>query len=152
MKHLQFFIFFIVLFFLLFYVHSSAVAISPPRPTPDVLALAIPTWVLPTPPCGAWDGTKCTSIDTALGEIGTQPETIITRIFSIILGLSGGIAFLTIISGSYAIMTSQGNPEKVQAAKEIITSTIVGLVFVILSIVILEIIGVDILVIPGFSK
>ena len=152
MKHLQFFIFFIVLF-LLFYVHSSAAsAIRPPTPTSGPIPTPLPTWVLPTPPCGAWDGTKCTSINTALGEIGTQPKTIITRIFSIILGLSGGIAFLTIVSGSYAIMTSQGNPEKVQAAKEIITSTIVGLVFVILSIVILEIIGVDILGIPGFSK
>ena len=48
-------------------------------------------------------------------------------------------------------MTSQGNPEAVKAATEQLTSAIIGLLFIILSFVILEIIGVDILKIPGFG-
>jgi hypothetical protein len=49
-------------------------------------------------------------------------------------------------------MTSQGNPEKVQAAREQLTSAIVGLLFIIFSLAILTIIGVDILKLPGFTR
>ena len=49
-------------------------------------------------------------------------------------------------------MISRGDKEKLQAARETITAAIVGLLFIVLSIVILEIIGVDILKIPGFSR
>jgi hypothetical protein len=43
------------------------------------------------------------------------------------------------------MMTSTGNPEAIQEAKERITSAIVGLLFIIFSLVILQVIGVDIL-------
>ena len=47
-------------------------------------------------------------------------------------------------------MTSQGNPEAVKAAQEMIVSAVTGLLFIIFSYVILQIIGADILGIPGF--
>lgn len=93
-------------------------------------------------------GDRC---KTALGEIETAPEKFIGTLFGIILGLSGGIALLLIIFSGYKLMTSQGNPEKVQGAKETLTSAIVGLLFIIFSLVILQIIGVDLLRIPGFQ-
>ena len=49
-------------------------------------------------------------------------------------------------------MVSRGDKEKLAGARETLTSAIVGLLFIVLSIVILEIIGVDILRIPGFSR
>ncbi len=49
-------------------------------------------------------------------------------------------------------MASSGNPEKVQAAREQLTSAVVGLLFIIFSITILQVIGVDILHIPGLNK
>lgn len=90
--------------------------------------------------------------DTALGHFQTGPESFIKMIFGILLSLSGGIAVLLIIISGYRLMTSQGNPEKIQAAREQLTSAIIGLVFIIFSLSILQIIGVDILKIPGFSR
>lgn len=94
----------------------------------------------------------CSEIETALGNISTDPAGFIRSIFSILLSLAGGIALLIIIVSGYRLMSSQGNPEKVQAAREQLTSAIVGLLFIIFSLSILTIIGVDILRIPRFER
>lgn len=90
--------------------------------------------------------------DTAIGDINTDPNLFVTKIFGFLLGISGGIALLLIIVSGYKYMASQGNPEKIQGAKEALTSAIVGLLFIIFSFVILEVIGVDLLKIPGLTK
>lgn len=95
---------------------------------------------------------KCASVNTAIGNISTDPAGFVKSIFSIVLGLSGGIALILIIISGYSFMTSQGNPEKVKAATERLTSAIIGLLFIIFAFVILQIVGVDILRIPGFTK
>lgn len=89
---------------------------------------------------------------TAIGAIQTSPTAFAKQIFGILLSLSGGIALLLIINAGYQIMVSEGNPEKIQGARETITSAIIGLVFIIFSLTILQIIGVDILRIPGFTR
>ncbi len=81
----------------------------------------------------------------------SSPEKFVGTLFGIILGLSGGIALILIIVSGYNLMFSQGNAEKVQGARETLTSAIVGLLFIILSLVILQVIGVDILHIPGIG-
>jgi len=53
------------------------------------------------------------------------------------------------VLGAIQILTSAGNPDKVKAGKELITSALSGLLLVILSIFLLKLIGVDILHIPG---
>lgn len=95
--------------------------------------------------------TKCLSINTAIGPISTEPQAFIRRIFSIVLGLAGGIALVLIMISGYKFMISQGNPEKMADAREHLTSAVVGLIFIIFSFVILQVIGVDILRIPGFA-
>jgi uncharacterized membrane protein YqhA len=67
------------------------------------------------------------------------------------LGISGGIALILIIISGYKFMVSQGNPEATKAATEQLTSAIIGLLFIIFSFVILQIVGVNILRIPGFG-
>jgi hypothetical protein len=95
---------------------------------------------------------RCKLVSIALfGDISTDIGSFIQRLFAIILGLSGGIAVILIIIGGYRIAFSHGNPEKFQAARDTITSAIVGLLFIIFSMVILRIIGFDILHIPGFQ-
>lgn len=96
-------------------------------------------------------GCNGTSCDTAIGTIGTTPEGFINGLFAKILGIVGGIAVLLIIISGYRLMASQGNPEKVQGAKEQLTAAIIGLLFVIFSLVILQVIGYDILRLPGFN-
>jgi len=90
--------------------------------------------------------------DTAIGPIDTKPVELVGRLFSILLGLSGGIALILIMISGYRLMTSGANAEAVQGAKETLTSAIVGLLFIIFSLVILEVVGVDILKIPGLAK
>lgn len=94
---------------------------------------------------------RCTSISTAIGPLSTDPAGFIKSIFSLLLGVAGGIAVILIIVSGYRLMASQGNPEQVQGAREMLTSAIVGLLFIIFSFVILQVIGVDILKIPGFE-
>lgn len=113
-----------------------------------------PTPIPPPPPCVEWTPSKdkCLAVDTAIGKINTDPVNFVKSIFAIILSLSGGVALLLIIFSGYKLMLSQGNPEKAQEAKETLTAAIVGLLFIIFSLVILQVIGVDILRIPGFVK
>jgi Co/Zn/Cd efflux system component len=66
------------------------------------------------------------------------------------MGLAGGIAFLLILFGGFQIMVSAGNPEQMNAGKEMVTSAIAGLLLIIFSVFLLRLIGYNILRIPGF--
>ncbi len=93
------------------------------------------------------------NIDTGLGlRINSSPGGFIKSILGLLLGVIGGIALIIIIISGYRLMVSQGNPEKIQAAREQLTAAIVGLMFVIFSLVILQVIGYNILRLPGFSQ
>lgn len=94
----------------------------------------------------------CDTVKTAIGDINTTPAGFIKSIFSLILSLSGGIALLLIIYSGYKLMATRGDPEALKAARDQLIAAIIGLVFIIFSLVILEIIGVDILKIPGFEN
>ena len=65
---------------------------------------------------------------------------------------AGAVVLIMILAGSFMLSTSQGDPKKVQEAKEMITSAIIGLLFVIFSITLLQFIGVSIIKIPGFGQ
>ena len=89
---------------------------------------------------------------TAVGCIPSDPESVITTIITIGLAAGGGIVLIMILVGSFMLSVSQGDPNKTKEAKEIITSAIIGLLFVIFSVTILQFIGVEILHIPGFGE
>lgn len=90
-------------------------------------------------------------INTAIGYITVTVKDFVQSLFGIILSIAGGIALLLIIFSGYRMITSQGNPEHLQGARETLTSAIVGLLFIIFSLVILQAIGFDVLRIPGFQ-
>ncbi len=87
-------------------------------------------------------------IPTALGTIETKPTEFLTQILQFLFGISGGIAFLLMIFGSFQVILSSGNPDKVKGGQEIITSAVMGLLFIVFSVFILNFIGVEILAIP----
>ncbi|MBU1200551.1 hypothetical protein KJ953_03370 [Patescibacteria group bacterium] len=91
-------------------------------------------------------------INTAIGCISTNVESggFVGSLLELAIGLGGGIALLLILYGTFIITTSAGNPDKLTQGKEIISSAVSGLLFIILSIVLLNLIGVKILTIPGF--
>lgn len=94
----------------------------------------------------------CTELDTAIGNIPTTIEGFITSIFKFVLTIASFGATILIIYAGYIFMTSRGDKEKIAGARETLTAAIVGLLFIVLSVVILEIIGVDILKIPGITR
>lgn len=117
---------------------------SPLFSEPDNLPIVLP-------PCAEYKDGKCLAIDTAIGRINTNPAEFVKFIFSRVLGIAGGIALILLMISGYKMMASQGNPEQITAARDQLLSAIIGLLFIILSFVILQAIGVDILRIPGFQ-
>lgn len=92
-------------------------------------------------------------IDTAIGCIPIEStDSFIGFILRWAIGVGGGIAFLLIVFAGFQIMTSAGNPERLQAGRELLTSAIAGLILLIFSVFILRVIGVDILGLPGFGE
>lgn len=90
---------------------------------------------------------------TAIGCLPTNdPQEFIGWLLGAAIGIAGGIAFLLMLWGGFQIITSTGDPEKLNKGKEILTSAIIGLIVIIFSLFLLQLIGVKILQIPGFSK
>lgn len=91
-------------------------------------------------------------INTALGCIPVDsPDNFIKWLLPNLLAIIGGVAFLIMIWGGIQIITAAGNPDKIKAGGQMITSAITGLLFTIFSLFILRLIGIDILHIPGLQ-
>ncbi len=92
-------------------------------------------------------------INTALGCIPTnlQGDGFIKNILTLGIGIGGAIALILIVYGLFLITTSGGIPDKVNAGKEVITSAIAGLIFIIFSTILMNIIGINILGLPGLQ-
>jgi len=113
------------------------------------------TWPVPLVPCLDTDIDPingCLRIQTAIGPIETTPGGFVKSVFSLVLGLAGGLALLLIIYSGFQLIESRGNPEKLETAREQLTSAIIGLLFIIFSLVIIQFLGVDILKLPGLGR
>jgi hypothetical protein len=108
----------------------------------------------PKAPCpeGKLKDGKCTAFQTGLGELSTSTAGFIRSVFGILLAISGTLALFLIIKAGFKIMTSQGKPESIQEGRDQIIAAIVGLAFLIFSLVFLEVIGVNLLRIPDFRE
>lgn len=95
----------------------------------------------------------CTTdqVNTAFGCISGDPVLFFAKIFQIAIGIGGGIAFLLTILGIFELITSGGEPEKLNEAKERIVSALSGLLVIVFAIVFLRIIGVNVLQLEGFK-
>lgn len=91
-------------------------------------------------------------ISTAIGCIHTEPKAFVTDILKFAVGIGGGLAFLMMLLGTFQMITSAGNPDTLHAGRDRFTSAIIGLLFIIFSVLLLQIIGFDILRLPGFDK
>jgi hypothetical protein len=91
-------------------------------------------------------------ITAAINSEYPKFEPTINKFITVSIGIGGIIAFILIVIGAFQIILSAGNPDRVKAGKEMITSAIAGLLLIIFSVFILKIIGYDILEIPRFGK
>ena len=87
---------------------------------------------------------------TAIGCVSTKPSTAIQQILSVALGISVFVVISQIFLGGFELVTSRGDPGKLQNAKERITNSVLALLFVIFSVALLEFLGVHVLELPGF--
>lgn len=90
-------------------------------------------------------------IDTAIGCIPTNslPDTL-GFFLRFAIGAAGGVILLMLIATGYTLITSSGNPDKLNAVKENLVSIFSGLILVGFSLVLLKTIGADILKLPTF--
>ncbi|MBI4097930.1 MAG: hypothetical protein HY426_02720 [Candidatus Levybacteria bacterium] len=105
-------------------------------------------------PCSDEDSTEekgCVRIKTAFGFVSTNSAGFTRWLLGFVLSISGGIVLIIIIVSGYRLMTSSGDPEKVKNARDQLAAAIVGLLFIIFSLVILELITKDVLGLPGFG-
>lgn len=92
------------------------------------------------------------SINTALGCINTSDfGGLVSQILTIAIGIGGGAALLLMAYGVFIITTSTGIPDKINEGKNIITAAIGGLLFIVLSVVLFKVLGVDVLGLPGLQ-
>jgi hypothetical protein len=96
----------------------------------------------------AYEGQK---IYTAVGCMSVSGEELAGDLIRFLLGVAGGVSLLSMLGAAFILSTSRGESAKVKSAKELITASVTGLLFLIFSVIILQFIGVTILKIPGLG-
>ena len=82
------------------------------------------------------------AVETEFGPANNITEYV-SAILAWVIPLAGGLALLMMIYAGYIYMTSQGNPESVGKAKDIVIGVITGIVLLFLIKVIMDQIGVQ---------
>lgn len=90
-------------------------------------------------------------LKTALGCVSTDPQQLILALLRLVSYASGGIALLLMAIGAIQMIASAGSPEALKEGQQRFTSAVIGLLFILFSVLLLQIIGVDLLDLPGFS-
>jgi len=91
------------------------------------------------------------NIRTDLGCVPTDPIGFVSKIYGFGISFIGLIAFLFMIIGGYYLLSSQGDPERVAKGRSFIYYSIAGVLLAVFGFVIVQVIGGDILKIPGIS-
>lgn len=78
---------------------------------------------------------------TALGAIPTDIKGFATRFLTIALGLAGGIALILLVFGAIRVLTSSGDQQRLAGGRDTIIAAVAGLLFLILSVLILRALG-----------
>ena len=92
------------------------------------------------------------SIATAIGCIPVfSRQGFVEFLVGWAIGIAGGIALLLIIYAAFLVITSAGNPQRMQAGKELLTAAVMGLLLILFGSFVLNLIGIEILNIPGFN-
>ena len=89
-------------------------------------------------------GITCSNgnLKTALGCLPFDSQnSLVSFIFKAVVGIAGGISLLLIINATVIIMTSKGDPKRLQGGKEVLNSAIAGLMLIIFGVFILRFLG-----------
>ena len=90
--------------------------------------------------------------NTDLGAIPCDPAGFATSLYGIGLSFIGVVALLFIVYGGFLILTSQGESYQIRKGKSYITYSIIGVVLAISGYALYQILAIDVIKIPGFSR
>jgi len=80
-----------------------------------------------------------------------DPTRFSLKAYQVGLGGVGALAVLFLIIGGYTILTSKGDPRRLDSGKKFIVYAVTGLLLAIFGLLFFETLTVDILRIPGFK-
>lgn len=111
-----------------------------------------PATNLPAPPVPGRQFTFLGCLTTGSGSFqeggaGNVVQSLLRIIFSIV----GGVAFLYLIFGAFVIASSQNEPERMNYGRRVVYGAIVGLIFSLTSVLLVNLIAGQVLKIPGFG-
>jgi hypothetical protein len=89
-------------------------------------------------------------IDTALGCLPYERTEFVMALLRLLTGVAGLIALSIMLFATIQIMTASGDSKKLQSGRDLFSSALAGLLFLIFSVSILRLVGFNILKIPGF--
>ncbi len=84
-------------------------------------------------------------------DVGDSGGQTVTTILTVSISIAAVVAFILAGFGAVKIVTSAGNPSGINSGREMIISAISGLLFIVFAVTILEIIGANILNLPGIE-
>lgn len=91
-----------------------------------------------------------TGIDTAIGCLTVDnTDDTTSDLLKWATGVGGGIAFILMVFGGFIMITGSGNPQRIQAGRELFIGAASGLLLIVMSVFILRFIGVDIFGLSG---
>ncbi len=76
---------------------------------------------------------------------------VVTPILNMMFSLAGGIAFLYLMYGAFLILTSRGDYEQLNQGKRTVYGSIIGLIFTLTSVFVINLLANGVLKIPGFG-
>ncbi|MBI2008493.1 hypothetical protein HYS82_02445 [Candidatus Amesbacteria bacterium] len=107
-----------------------------------------------SPPAGTFTGFcpgGTSGIQTALGCLDITGKNTVSQILGWAVVVGGGIAFLLIVYAGIQMATASGDPKRVKASQELLTAALGGLILIVLSLVLLNFVGVKILNLGGLG-
>lgn len=106
--------------------------------------------------CSNAGGIKCpegtAGISTGIGCVPTEPKALVEGLLRYGTLSAGGIAFLLMILAALQMITAEGNPNTIKSAQERFYSAIIGLLLIIFSVLLMQVIGVDLLGLKDFGR
>lgn len=92
-----------------------------------------------------------TAIDTALGCLSVETKGFTITLLQFLAGTAGAISLVIMLIATIQIMTGGDNAEQVKKGKELFTSAVTGLLFIIFSVTLLRIVAGDIIQLDYFK-
>lgn len=107
----------------------------------------------PTPyPGRVYTMIGCVKTDLGSFEKEGAAASVVQVLLDLLFKIIGGVALIYLIYGTSVIMTSQANPERLNYGKRVVIGAVVGVIFSLSAVFLVNILANNILRIPGFGQ